>query len=182
MSLTKENVFQQCMTHVKRTLETIASKHEDLQSKLQAEEKIRKFLLARLRRSRTDLAEITQERIDLERKLAENKATMASLAQEVAALEKQAKKVKEDLAIIKKKVQEDRSNYDMKISELEGEVKKAENDEEMINLKRSRKVLANEVKWLRQNVSKKIETREEYRRNLVQLKQILNTTTAGVQQ
>ncbi len=56
---------------------------------------------------------------------------------------------------------------------METQIFKAENDEEMTNLKRSRKVLANEVKWLRQNVAKKVESREEYRRNLSQIKQVL---------
>jgi uncharacterized protein YfcZ (UPF0381/DUF406 family) len=41
---------------------------------------------------------------------------MANLASEVASLEKQAKKVKEELSVIKKKVQEDRMSYEMKIS------------------------------------------------------------------
>ena len=46
-----------------------------------------------------------------------------------------------------------------------------EREDDLAHLKRNRKVLANEIKWLRQNIAKSIETRDEFKKKIRALTQ-----------
>jgi chromosome segregation ATPase len=171
--LNKETVFNQCMSHVKKSLESISTRYEELHSKLQQEEKNRKVLLARLRKHRAELSETLSRRSLVDQTLESNRKEMQLLASQVSELEKQSKSAGEAYSLLKKATDDAMHSYERRILDLEGEISKLENDEEYMNLRRNRKVLANEVKWLRESIDRKVLDRDRVRMNLDRVRGVL---------
>lgn len=172
--LTKESVFAQCLGHVKRSFERVCvpsslilkstSKHEDLVSRLDTEDQIRLFLMKSIKRCQTEINEIIQDFIILKDQLDANKVHMNDVARQVKEQEGKLEKARKSFHRVKGQVEEHEFNVKQEISVLEDEIAAMELHEEIQQLKRNRKVLANEVKYLRQSITKAIENRDLLKR------------------
>ena len=117
----------------------------------------------------------TIERDRLAGELEQNKTNMGSLEKEVSELEKALREKRAKLKALETTAIEEKLRYEQDVKLLEKEIQQTENDEELLNLRKNRKVLANELKWLRQALSEAKSQQDEYDRVLRVVKENLQT-------
>lgn len=172
--ISKEGIFQQCLKKVNDSATGKASHWRELQAEWEVQSKKNEETRKKLQRSRKRLKHSVEEKEVLECELRENKKNMSELAEGVMRLENELQDVKKEISQILKLSEESKAADLRQIETLNNEIKSIEEDEEFSQLLRNRKILVDEIQFLRNGIEHEANRRDKALDKLNRVKDFLS--------